>query len=92
MRSIFWALLVVAVLSFSGCKDRKPIAVEKGPLVPTAEEREILRAFRLQAQTERGQRKIRELRVNKAKIEAARAEARSWVEKANEKKAAASAQ
>jgi len=49
-------LVVVCLLFCAGCQKKKVTPVETGPLVPTAREREVLRAFRLTAESERGQR------------------------------------
>ena len=86
MRKIFPLLLVVLIL-FAGCTKKKPVAAPPSePLVPTPRELDTLRAFRLDAESNKGQRKIRELRKNEAKIAEARAEVDKWAEIARQKR------
>ena len=79
---IILGLAVVLCCSAIGCRDRKPVVKDDKPLVPTAAESETLRAFQLDPESPKGQKKIRDMRRGAKKIEEAKANVRYWAEEA----------
>jgi len=88
MKKILLLLLVALTLAF-GCRKKEEAKSNDEPLVPTAREREVLRAYGLTADTERGQKKLRKMRDREEKLQAARDRMTSIVEEAREREAEA---
>ncbi len=68
----FTLCLLLALVSLCGCNEEKT-AVDDEPLVPDAQELHTLKAYHLEVDSPRGQRKIRQIRERREKIEAIRA-------------------
>jgi hypothetical protein len=79
-------LLLLLTIYLGGCEKKKPVAAPSEPLVPTPRELKTLRAFQLEPESEKGQRKIYELRKIEARIAEARAEVDKWAEIARQKR------
>ena len=81
------AICTLMLLSLTvGCAEKRKPVQSNEPLVPTAEERELLRAFKLDPNTEQGQKRIRRIREQNEKRKAARDRMTSWVEEANKRR------
>ena len=86
------ALMCLLALSL-GCEE-KDTAKNTEKLVPNARERELLRVYRVDVNTERGQRKLRKIRDNRKRRQEARERMTAWQEESRarkEKEAAAEA-
>lgn len=81
MRSLLALALLVVVIPLAGCEKKKPAAAKSTePLVPTSNERQILRAHGLTAQSERGQMRLVKIRLRQEKLKASRDRVRGWAE------------
>lgn len=84
------AILAVLILALmAGCREKNRNATRNNkPLRPTRSEREMLRAFKLRVNSERGQHKLREWRAQQKRIQQYRDKMRKYVEEAERRRAA----
>lgn len=84
MRKILIGMLLCIPL-LAGCPKEKAKVVPEEPIVPTGQERRMLEIHNLSVDSEAGQRRLRKMRENAAKIEAAQERMRAWAEVQREK-------
>jgi hypothetical protein len=74
------SLIFLLLVACGGCQKKQATQEDSKRLVPTGREREILRAYGVNARTEAGQKRLVKLRVRQDKLRTSRERMRSWAE------------